>query len=412
MFQVERETAATALLELSSVNSATPITDIPEQASADAATTPTTTNTSDRDLHTDLDVHSDGPELTQEDKGNQTDNNKCTETMLSMADIDALQNVANYNLTKNRELQEKVLSLELNEETFRENPEKVKVFTGLSNFTMLMAVFSLIGPYLKDHANTVLSPFHQLLVTLMRLRLNVTVQFLSYIFHVHHSTVVRTFANVMNILNEKLVPLTIRWPDREALRKTLPYIFRVTFPKCVSIIDCFEVFIERPSNLDSKAQTYSNYKSHNTVKYLISMSPQGFVNFISKGWGGRTSDKQITEQSGYLPLLFPGDTVLADRGFTIQESIGSHGACLQIPAFTRGKSQLALSEVERTRNLASVRIHVERVIGHIRRKYPILDSTVPIKLLITDETELTSLDKIVRVACGLTNVCSSVVPFD
>ena len=344
---------------------------------------------------------------------NNHKNSISLQTTLTMADIDALENVASYNLTKNRELHEKISNLELSEDSFKSNPDKVRVFTGLANFAILMTVFNLVSPQLKHHANTVLSPFQQLLVTLMRLRLNVPVQFLSYIFHVHYSTIVRTFANVIHVLHDKLVPLTLIWPDTEALRKTLPYVFKVTFPKCVSIIDCFEIFIERPSNLDSKAQTYSNYKSHNTVKYLISISPQGFVNFISKGRGGRTSDKQITEQSGYLNKLFPGDTVLADRGFTIQDSVGSYGASLEIPAFTRGKNQLEALEVIRTRNLASVRIHVERVIGNIRRKYPILDNKVPIKLLLSDETTtLTSLDKIVQVACGLTNICGSVVPFD
>ena len=406
--QTERSSVATALLELSLGNGAASTTDIPKHTHHDERPPPSV----NEDLESGLTVDSEVPESTHQDQAKSADNNKSCQTTFSMADIEALENVANYNLTKNRKLQEKLSNLELNEESFRENAEKVRVFTGLANFTLLMAVFNLIAPHLKNHANTILSPFHQLLVTLMRLRLNVTVQFLSYIFHVHHSTIVRTFSNVVNILNEKFVPLTICWPDRESVRKTLPYIFRVTFPKCVSIIDCFEIFIERPSNLDSKAQTYSNYKSHNTVKYLISMSPQGFVNFISKGWGGRTSDKQITEQSGYLLQLFPGDTVLADRGFTIHESIGSHGASLEIPAFTRGKSQLAMSEVQRTRNLASVRIHVERVIGNIRRKYPILDSTIPIKLLLTGEETLTSLDKIVRVSCSLTNICSSVVPFD
>lgn len=65
-----------------------------------------------------------------------------------------------------------------------------------------------------------------------------------------------------------------------------------------------------------------------------------------------------------------------------------------------------------TRNIASVRIHIERVIGNVRQKYPILDSTIPITFLQTDtNTGLTILDKIVRVACGLTNICESIVPF-
>ena len=67
---------------------------------------------------------------------------------------------------------------------------------------------------------------------------------------------------------------------------------------------------------------WSNYKQHNTVKLLIAITPQGTISFISKTWGGRVSDKYITERCGILDKLLPGDLVLADRGFTIPDSVG------------------------------------------------------------------------------------------
>ncbi len=43
-----------------------------------------------------------------------------------------------------------------------------------------------------------------------------------------------------------------------------------SFGKDVTIIvDCFEVFIERPSNLLAQAVTWSSYKHHNTIKILL-----------------------------------------------------------------------------------------------------------------------------------------------
>ena len=47
------------------------------------------------------------------------------------------------------------------------------------------------------------------------------------------------------------------------------------------IIDCSEVFIERPKFLDVQAATWSDYKSQNTVKFLIGISPIGCVTFSS-----------------------------------------------------------------------------------------------------------------------------------
>ena len=99
------------------------------------------------------------------------------------------------------------------------------------------------------------------------------------------------------------------------------------------------------------------------------------VLFISKGWGGRTSDKYITEHSGYLNNLLPGDIILADRGFDVADSVAVMGATLDIPAFTRGREQLSAGEIENTRKIANVRIHVERVIGAVCQRFTILSAT-------------------------------------
>ena len=99
------------------------------------------------------------------------------------------------------------------------------------------------------------------------------------------------------------------------------------------------------------------------------------MSYISTAWGGRASDKTIVEASGILKKLLPGDVALAVRGFNVEDGVGLYAASLiKIPAFTRGKLQLSAQEVEETRKIASVRIHVQRVIGLVRRKYQILQS--------------------------------------
>lgn len=70
-------------------------------------------------------------------------------------------------------------------------------------------------------------------------------------------------------------------------------------------------------------------------------------------------------------------------------------------------------EVEQTRRIANVRIHVERVIGNVRKKYSLLGMWQPIDFLSRKSNEdVTTFDKIVTVACSLNNLCNSVVPTD
>ena len=163
--------------------------------------------------------------------------------------------------------------------------------------------------------------------------------------------------------------------------KTMPMEFWKNFRKCAIITDRFEVFIERPTSLMARAQTWSNYKKHNTVKFLIGITPQGSAAFISKDWDGRASDVYITENCGLLKNLLPGDVVLADQGFNIQEAARMFCAEVKLPTFTRGKKQLSKMEIDVARQLSSVRIHVERVISMVRQKYTILQSILPNNLI-------------------------------
>ena len=67
---------------------------------------------------------------------------------------------------------------------------------------------------------------------------------------------------------------------------------------------------------------------------------------------------------------------MADRGFDIQDDIALLGVRLNIPPFLKGKSQLTEKELVETRWIASIRIHVERAMEHIKI-FHIFDRTLP-----------------------------------
>ena len=212
------------------------------------------------------------------------------------------------------------------DETYFDNDnDKVRFYTGLPAYDVLQTVYQNVSVFVLRKSPT-LSKFQEFVLTLMKLKLNMPMQDLAYRFGVSLPTVSRIFLAWMVVLDVRLAPL-IKWPEREDLWRTMPQCFQFAFGnKTTVIIDCFEVFITRPSNLMARAQTYSNYKSHNTVKILVGITPQGSISFVSNAWGGRTSDKYLTVNCGILRKLVPGDLVIADRGFTIQESLMFHRA--------------------------------------------------------------------------------------
>ena len=290
--------------------------------------------------------------------------------------------------------------------------DKVAFYTGLPTLKLLDALYGHIAPHITRRSLT-LTNYQELVMVLMKLRLDIPYRDLAYRFGVSISTVSRIFSSWLTTMEIRLSPL-IYWPEREELWQTMPQCFQYSFGKKTTvIIDCFEVFIEKPTNLLARAQTFSSYKHHNTIKVLIGITPQGSISFVSKAWGGRTSDKFLTENCGLMNKLLPGDLVMADRGFTIHDIVALKRAELAIPAFTKGKSQLDPVDVESTHGIANVRIHVERVIGLLRNKYTILQGTLSTDYLITSEQrQVPLIDRILRVCSGLVNLCPPIIPFD
>ena len=76
------------------------------------------------------------------------------------------------------------------------------------------------------------------------------------------------------------------WPSRESVRANMPQIFNDLYPRTRCIIDCSEIFIERPYSYQARAQTFLHTRS-TTLKFLIGIAPNGAVFFVTVL--GRTS---------------------------------------------------------------------------------------------------------------------------
>uniref|UniRef100_A0A3Q2V9I8 DDE Tnp4 domain-containing protein n=1 Tax=Haplochromis burtoni TaxID=8153 RepID=A0A3Q2V9I8_HAPBU len=190
----------------------------------------------------------------------------------------------NRLLEENRLLRSQLQKTELNEHFLKDYTKKVRYYTGLLCYAVLMSLFNTVKDFLP--VSKKLSGFQMLLLTLMLLRLDLPVQHLCHLFNVSHKTLSSIFADTIDVLYARLGAL-VHWPERHCLQATMPPHFTETFGKRVAIIvDCFEIRTERPSNLKARAQTYSHYKGTHTIKYLIGITPHRSISFISRGWGG------------------------------------------------------------------------------------------------------------------------------
>ena len=96
------------------------------------------------------------------------------------------------------------------------------------------------------------------------------------------------------------------WPSRESVHANMPQIFKDLYPCTRCIIDCSEIFIERPYSYQARAQTYSTYKKHNTLKFLIGITPNGAISFCHS-IGEDKPNKHITHNSRFLNIAEYGD---------------------------------------------------------------------------------------------------------
>lgn len=209
----------------------------------------------------------------------------------------------------------------------------------------------------------------------------------------------RVFYNILYALTSQTKHF-IFWPDKKTVFNTLPKAFKSNYPNCRCIIDCTEIKTEQPSTVEQRVYMYSHYKNTYTIKVLVAITPSGFISFVSKCYGGRSSDTFITNDCGFLSKLEPNDEVMADKGFPgIKVSCENVKSVLVVPPILHNR-RFTEEEVLQTYSVASVRIHIERVFSRLKT-YSILNK-ITVDLL-------PSTDEIIHICCVLTNLQSPII---
>ena len=303
-------------------------------------------------------VISDAPEAMEETSSGTTEMYTQTETVVTNDFFSQTDTYRPYSL-----------------DSFANDNEAVYFYTGLESYLKVCFVLSTLGiaqdklTYLYGNIPS-MSVKDQFFLVLIKLRRYLTNFELSRMFGISESNVYNIFCTWVRFMALQWGELEI-WPSRDTVRYFNPTDFKRKFPTTRAIIDGTECPIQRPSFPIAQQSTFSTYKNRNTLKVLVGATPGGLISYVSPAFVGSTSDRQIIERSNIPSMCDPGDSIMADKGFNVQDIFAPYDVAINIPAFFKKQNRICSSTVVSDRKLASKRVHIERIIG-LAKTYKIL----------------------------------------
>ena len=247
-----------------------------------------------------------------------------------------------------------------------ENDRKCRQMLGVSLPFFKQTFACLQGSFLSSDK---LTDEDQLTMYFTKLKTGLPMTQVCVLFGIHADTARKFFESILKSHYAVAKDVGLWWLTKEEIEYTLPESFKNTdYSHTRVIIDASEIRIQCPKAVDAAILCYSSYKSHHTAKFLIGIAPCGLITFMSRAFGGRVTDGHLTNQSGILELLEPGDIVMADKGFpTIELQVLESNSCLVMPPMCRQKRHFSKHQNEEGYRISSLRIHVERAIQRIKR---------------------------------------------
>lgn len=273
----------------------------------------------------------------------------------------------------------------------------VLAFTGVS-MNLLIAVSNEVGRI--EEAITEMSTLERVILVLVRLKTCLPFVCLAPLFCVSRTTVSRHFYSTLHNL-AAVLESAIPWPDKQEIARNLPQCFE-EYRDVRVVLDCTEVTVEKSHCASCRILTYSHYKGTHTAKLLVGVSPAGLITFVSRGFGGRASDRACVEKSAVLAKLNSfEDDVMVDKGFNIDVLCENLGLGVVQPPFLRGQLQFTAKDSEKTLKIARARVHVERAIQRMKL-FKVLREPVPWEMV-------GALDDIFIVIGGIVNLSTPIL---
>lgn len=235
----------------------------------------------------------------------------------------------------------------------------------------------------------------RLFLFLLRLRRGLPLEELSWLsgFSLSHTgevcyALTRTIAESFKVLEPQCFPTV-------AAQKMYKSPQMYPFNNLRLILDGVEFKIEMPSNFEMQGNTFSPYKSTNTMRFIVGISCSGATVYVSPACEGHLTENDAVLKSGLLEKLEKGDVVMTDRGFDLEHQLQAVGAIQIKPPSRFGGRPLTAEDEVLTKAIAPVRIYSEHAIAEIKDNR-LLQGVIPLSLYA-------SLPDLVYIAAYLRN---------
>ncbi|KAI8767499.1 THAP domain-containing protein 1 [Biomphalaria glabrata] len=256
------------------------------------------------------------------------------------------------------------------------NDEATKYYTGLPTYDTFHTVVHHASKYVPP-GNVKLALEDEAFIVLAKLRLNLGLEDFSYRCGLGVESIKSIFHTWLEALYFTLGGQVL-WPETNEAQ----------FPKTVSdslfenvkcIINCVEIFIEKPRGSLARDQTSSSYKGLHSIKFLLAFHSSGSVIYLSSSCGGKVKDKQIILESDLLDKL-TGTKILADREYEITEELKERGVELIIPVFPKESHLLSAEDKEQSLKMSKMKKHIQQVMAQLK-DFKILREILPVSLV-------------------------------
>ena len=197
-------------------------------------------------------------------------------------------------------------------------------------------------------------------------------QLVSMLFGLTMFRVSRVFEQWINWFAAYLLKITPEAGNSRFVELSMRMGPHVTDPGLTHIIDTSATEIHRPASQSAQSATFSDYYGCNCGKWLVAISPSGFIRYISRAFPGRILDTKICSCGFYqhleaLKAEGVPSAVQADKGFYCYFEMAAHNATLVVPSPASAQNQMSETQVEHTARIANERIFVEHAVKAVKR---------------------------------------------